>query len=150
MAVKIKQGVALAQLSLTPLIDIVFLLLIFFLVSTQFIEEDLAEERGKQEKVRQMRIKLPEASEAQPLTSKPRELFIYINQQGQYLVAGRIRTVKELQSDLKQAYTNNPGRVSVVIYADMRVVWNYVVGAMNACNKAKIYDYRVTTRESRG
>ena len=150
MTVKITKGTALEQLSMTPLIDIVFLLLIFFLVSTQFIEEDLADMRGKQERVKQMKINLPEASEAKPLTSRPRELFVYINQQGQYLVAGKIHSLNKLQAALDQAYVNNPGRASVVIYADKRVQWNFVVAVMNACNRAKIHDYRVTTREGRG
>ncbi len=45
---------------------------------------------------------------------------------------------------------NNPGRASVVIRADKRCLWEYVVAAMNACKKAKIRDYRVTTREGPG
>ena len=40
MAVKIKKGNALSALSLTPLIDVVFLLLVFFLVTTRFAQED--------------------------------------------------------------------------------------------------------------
>ena len=40
MAVNINKGQALGALSLTPLIDVVFLLLIFFLVATKFAEED--------------------------------------------------------------------------------------------------------------
>ena len=51
MAVKIKKGTALGALSLTPLIDIVFLLLIFFLVATRFAEED-----------RERDVELPSAS----------------------------------------------------------------------------------------
>ena len=53
MAVKIKQGRALAALSMTPLIDVVFLLLIFFLVATRFEQED-----------RELDVVLPSASEA--------------------------------------------------------------------------------------
>ena len=40
MAVKIKKGAALGALSITPLIDVVFLLLIFFLVATRFEEAE--------------------------------------------------------------------------------------------------------------
>ena len=57
MAVRIDKGSALDSLSLTPLIDIVFLLLIFFLVATKFAEEE-----------RELAVMLPEASEAQPLS----------------------------------------------------------------------------------
>ncbi len=136
MATKFKTGSALSQLSLTPLIDIVFLLLIFFLVATRFAEEE-----------REMDVLLPEASEAQPLTRKPRELFININHEGRYFVGGKIVTLEELQPLLQAAYVNNPGRASVVIRADRHCRWEYVVAAMNACNRAKIRDYRVTTTE---
>jgi biopolymer transport protein ExbD len=137
MAVKIDTGKALANLSLTPLIDIVFLLLIFFLVATRFAEEE-----------RELDVLLPEASEAQPLTSKPGELFINIDQQGDYYVTGKVLSLPELERTLKAASVNNPGRVSVVIRADRRVMWDYVVAAMNACNKAQIRDYCATTLEA--
>ncbi len=136
MATKFKPGSALSQLSLTPLIDIVFLLLIFFLVATRFAEEE-----------RELDVLLPEASEAQPLTSKPRELFINIDHEGRYYVTGKIVSLAELQPLLHAAYVNNPGRASVVIRADRRCHWEHVVAAMNACNRARIRDYRVTTKE---
>ena len=134
MAVKLDKGLALSSVSLMPLLDVIFLLLIFFLVATRFAEEE-----------RELDVLLPDASEAQPLTSKPGELFINIDRQGRYYVTGKILTLEELDRTLRAASVNNPGRLSVIIRADKRVVWSYVVAAMNACNKAKIRDYRVTT-----
>ena len=134
MVVNIDKGQALGNIRLMPLIDVVFLLLIFFLVATRFAEEE-----------RELDVLLPDASEAQPLTSKPGELFINIDQQGRYYVTGKTLALDELHRTLRTAAVNNPGRVSVIIRADKRVVWSYVVAAMNACNKAKIRDYRVTT-----
>ena len=139
MAVKINKGSALASLNLTPLIDVVFLLLIFFLVATKFAEEE-----------RELDVLLPEASEAQPLTSKPREMFINIDDKGRYFVTGKILTLDQLYPILKAAWVNNPGRASVVIRADKRCRWEFVVAAMNACNKANIRDYRVTTKKGAG
>ena len=134
MAVKLDKGLALSSVSLMPLLDVIFLLLIFFLVATRFAEEE-----------RELDVLLPDASEAQSLTSKPGELFINIDTQGRYYVTGKILTLEELDRTLRAASVNNPGRVSVIIRADKRVVWSYVVAAMNACNKARIRDYRVTT-----
>ncbi|MFW6125196.1 MAG: ExbD/TolR family protein [Pirellulales bacterium] len=134
---KINTGSALSSLGLTPLIDIVFLLLIFFLVATRFAEEE-----------REMDVMLPEASEAQPLTSKPRELFINIDADGRYFVTGKLVTLADLQPILDKAYVNNPGRASAIIRADRRCQWQPIVAAMNACNRAKIRDYRVTTKGS--
>jgi biopolymer transport protein ExbD len=139
MSVKIDRGSALSSLNMTPLIDVVFLLLIFFLVATRFAEEE-----------RELEVLLPEASEAQPLMSKPRETFINIDAEGRYFVTGKVLTIGQLQSVLNEAYVNNPGRASVVIRADRRVPFDHVVGAMNACVKAKIRDYRVTTKEGPG
>jgi len=134
---KLSNNSALSSLGLTPLIDIVFLLLIFFLVATRFAEEE-----------REMDVMLPEASEAQPLTSKPRELFINIDADGQYFVTGKVVSLDELQPILDAAYVNNPGRASAIIRADKRCRWEPIVAAMNACNKAKIRDYRITTKEN--
>ena len=136
MAVTVNKGAALDSLSMTPLIDVVFLLLIFFLVATRFAEEE-----------REMNVRLPEASEAMPLTSKPRELFVNIGADGRYFVSGKTVTLDELHPILKTAHVNNPGRASVVVRADQRCRWKYVVAVMNACQEAKIRDYRVTTRK---
>ena len=136
MTVRIQKGKALEGLALTPLIDIVFLLLIFFLVATKFAEEE-----------RELDILLPDASEAKPLISKPRELFINIDAQGDYFVTGKAVDIESLAQILTNAWTHNPGHRSVIIRADKRCHWQAVVAAMNACNRAKIRDYRVTTRE---
>jgi biopolymer transport protein ExbD len=136
MAVKIKKGSALDALSLTPLIDVVFLLLIFFLVATEFAEQE-----------REMRVLLPDASEARPSTSVPRELFINIDAEGRYFVTGKVLTLEELSQVLERTWVNNPSRASVIIRADRRCRFQYVVDAMNACNKANIRDYRVAARE---
>ena len=139
MSVKIDKGSAFASLNLTPLIDCVFLLLIFFLVASKFAEEE-----------RELDVLLPEASEAQPLTGKPREMFVNIDQQGRYFVTGKLMDLAELERVLKAAWVNNPGRASVIIRADRRCQVEYLVAAMNACNKANIRDYKITTRETSG
>lgn len=139
MAVKIPKGTALAQLSLTPLIDVVFLLIIFFLVATRFADEE-----------REMRLALPEASEAQPLTRPPIQLSVNIDEKGRYYVKHKLLNLDQLQAELDKAYVNNPGRVSVVIRADRSCRWEFVVAAMVACNKAKIRDYTTTVLPGKG
>jgi len=134
MAVKISKGSALESLTMTPLIDVVFLLLIFFLVASKFAEQE-----------RELDVLLPSASEAQPLIDKPREVFINVDAEGRYFVTGKFVTLDELHPVLNRAWVNNPGRVSVVIRADKRCRWQYIVSAMNACRKAHIRDYRVAT-----
>lgn len=132
MSVQIDKGRALGMINFMPLIDIVFLLLIFFLVATRFEEEE-----------REMDVILPQASEARPLSSKPQELIVNVDQVGTYLVRRNTYTAVALARLLRQASTDNPGRQSVKIRADHRCHWKFVVEVMNLCNKAGIRDYAV-------
>lgn len=134
MPVAIKKSTALGKLNLTPMIDVVFLLLIFFLVATKFEEQE-----------RELNVVLPQASEAMPLTAKPKELFVNVDREGRYIVNGQQLNLAALLDTLRQAAASNPGRQTVIIRADKRCVWEHVVAVMNLCNKAHIRDYRVTT-----
>ncbi len=147
MAVKINRGTALASMTLTPLIDVVFLLLIFFLVATTFKEEE-DQERAKAENA--MSVELPQASEAKPLTSRPKALPVYVNHRGDFYVSshGKDAIPREgLLEILKQAHADNPGRQKVLIKADRRVPFEHVVVVMDLCNKANIRDYSISTAE---
>jgi biopolymer transport protein ExbD len=134
MAVNIRKGRALATLSLTPLIDIVFLLLIFFLVATRFAEED-----------RKLEVQLPTASDAQPVTEQPQEIAINIDDQGRFFVGGQYVEEDELFQLLQSARINNPLGQPVVIRADQRVPFQFVALVMNLCNRAGIFNYTVAT-----
>jgi len=134
MAVNINKGQALDYLSLTPLIDIVFLLLIFFLVATRFAEED-----------RELEVFLPSASEAKPLIVKPREIFINVNAQGQYFLAKQVMAIDALERHLAAALAHNPVGQTVIIRADKRCQWDHVASAINACHRVGIHDIRPTT-----
>jgi biopolymer transport protein ExbD len=136
MSVKINKGRALDGINMTPMIDCVFLLLIFFLVATRFEEME-----------REMNVVLPQASEAMPLTAKPKELFVNVDRDGKFIVRGQSLAAAELLATFEQAAADNPGRQTVIIRADKRCVWEHVVEVMNLCNKAHIRDYRVTTAE---
>jgi len=135
MAVKIHKS-STRVFNLTPMIDCVFQLLIFFLVATRFAEEE-----------RELDVVLPQASEAQPITVRPRELVVNVDAEGRYTISGKALSLAELQKTLDALGANNPLRASVVVRADERCLWRFVVAAMNACLKAGIHDYRVTTRE---
>lgn len=134
MSIRIPKSSTSGKLNMTPMIDCVFLLLIFFLVATRLEEEE-----------RYLDVVLPQASEAMPLTAKPQELFVNVDRLGRYFVSGQLLTQDTLLAALRQASTNNPGRQTVIIRADKRCVWEHVVAVMNMCNKARIRDYRVTT-----
>ena len=135
MPISLNKGKAAGLLDLTPMLDMVFNLLIFFMVVSRFAKED-----------RELDVVLPSASEARPLTAKPKELFVNIDREGRYFLDGKILSEPEVDSFLSRAARDNPLGQSVVIRADKRVVFDYVVVVMNLCNKVGIRDYTVTTQ----
>ena len=137
MAVRINKGSAMQQLPVVPLVDTVLNLLIFFLVATRFAAAD-------------RELELPSASAAKPLTTKVAPLAVNIDADGRYFLQGKPITLGELYRALRTARADNPVGVSVVIGADQRCRWQHVVAAMDACNKAKIRDYHITTSAEGG
>ena len=124
MSFKIQKGKALDSLNLTPLIDVVFLLLIFFLVATQFSQDD-----------QQLPIKLPSAQSAVPMTIEPEEL----------VVRGQGVDLATLEGILRQALADNPVQQTVVLRGDKRVEFQTIVSLVDLCNRLKIPSYRFTT-----
>lgn len=136
MPVKLNHGKALAMLSLTSLIDVVFLLLIFFLVATKFAEEDAA---------RELNVRLPSASMAKPITHRPETINVTIDANERISVAGKQMTLPELEAYLSTAKTNNPLGQNVKVRADRRATIQSGVNVINACNKAGIESYSLET-----
>lgn len=111
--------------NLTPVIDIVFLLLIFFLVATRY-------DREQQE--REVDINLPEITEAQPL-SMARDLVINITSDGRFKAVGKEWNERELADLIKQAREANPQR-SALIAGDSESALKFTVRVKGLCNQA--------------
>ncbi|EMB16846.1 MULTISPECIES: ExbD/TolR family protein [Rhodopirellula] len=136
MAVQLKRSNVAGTLSLTPLIDVVFLLLIFFLVTSEFEDEE-----------RQLDIVLPSATSAVPMTSKPREVVVDINADGTVFLRGKATPLKELELLLQKAVASNPTNQTVVIRADQNASFQPVVNVMDVCNRTGVSDYSVSTKD---
>ena len=132
MSVKIDKGRLGAGLEMTSMIDIVFLLMIFFLVASKLDEAD-----------RSIDVVLPQASAAKPLTSRPREFVVNIDRDGNYFAGARPMRLEDLKDLLRQAATDNPQRQAVIVRADENTLHKFVVAAMDACVQAGIEDYQV-------
>lgn len=130
MAIQLNKGKASGLLDLTPMIDMVFNLLIFFMVITNFAKEE-----------RDLPVQLPAGSEAMPLTAKPKEIFVSIDKDGRYFVQSKLLTEQELGKLLVDSATNNPTQQAVRIRADERSNWKSVARAFYLCNQAGIHDY---------
>ena len=124
------------SVNLTPLIDVVFLLLIFFMVSTTFTRET------------QLSIDLPEAT-GQTREAEEGEIEILIDESGQYRVNGRglvdqrIRTLQAAIYKISAGDTTMP----LIITADAETAHQWVVRAMDAVGKMGFVHLSITTRQ---
>ena len=136
MPVQLNKGRSFGLLDMTPMIDMVFNLLIFFMVVTRFAEEERA-----------LEVPLPQGTEAMPIIQRPKELYVNIDQEGRYFVDRTMLDLAEFRSVLRQAKANNPTGQTVIIRADKRAAWDFVATAMRLCNEAGIRDYSASLAE---
>lgn len=115
-------------LDLTPMIDMVFLLLIFFLVATSF-----------QQAEREMKVALPFANAAGPISAALREIVINVDAQGRIIIAGRTMTPDALAEMIRQAVASNPEQ-KVSIRGDRATPYANVVGVLDVCKKNGIQE----------
>jgi biopolymer transport protein ExbD len=125
---------ATAEIAMTPLIDMMFLLIIFFLVSTAFIDPE-----------KDQNIRLPEVAEGVARRKAPEEMIINVRQGGVLVVSGRIVTLEELQEQLHQAVRTDPNQV-VRVRGDAMAYHQQVVRVLEACQKANVKTVSVVTR----
>ncbi len=116
--------------NLTPVIDVVFLLLIFFLVATRFNQEE-----------REIATRLAEVAQAQPLTMPPSEVIVNITEKGEYIVAGETLNEDSLRNFLHQISLKNPGTQKVQLRTDERVWFRYPARVMGICERENIEHY---------
>ncbi|MGM0767358.1 MAG: ExbD/TolR family protein [Pseudomonadota bacterium] len=126
---------------LTPLIDVVFLLLIFFMVSTTFTRES------------HLQVELPQASAEARAETEVREIDVVINAEGQYilnertLVNNRRETLERAVRELAEGDNSLP----YVITADARTPHEFVVRAMDVAGRLGFARLSITTeREADG
>ena len=123
------------EVNLTSLIDVVLLLLIFFMVSTSFVKQS------------QISIRLPEADSAAIVEEVPEQLDIMITEQGTYLVNGRelINSRPETVRNALQKLSGGNTDLPLTISADANARHQHVVTAMDVAGKLGFVKISIAT-----
>ena len=112
------------SIEMTPIIDMVFLLLIFFLVATTY-----------QQSERELAIALPEAEAAGPISTMLREIIININAQGDIIVGGQAISLNELRTLVSDAVRMNPDQ-KVSVRGDKDLPYGTIARVLDVCKAA--------------
>ena len=136
MPLKVQKDIA-SSINLTPLIDIVFLLIIFFMVGTRFSELNEME--------RNIPLQVPAVSNAAALTSAPRKRVINVLEDVSIVLDKKTVTLDQLQAELANARQQYK-QLGVVIRGDQSAHFDKVANVMAICRQADISDLNISVR----
>ncbi|MDP7552023.1 MAG: biopolymer transporter ExbD [Nitrospinaceae bacterium] len=120
------------SLDLTPLVDVVFLLLIFFMVSTVFVDFK-----------RRMDISLPTSKVSIP-DETPKAIELEITVDKQVFLNGDKVSLKSLESALKKIDTDK--KKAAIIRADKNLPYGDVIKVMGMLQSARVLDISVAVQ----
>jgi biopolymer transport protein ExbD len=115
------------EFELTPMIDIVFLLIAFFMTLISFISAELVE------------LKLPDANQASIPKDPGERQFISIDQEGKVFIGATESSYAALPNALNTMRAQYPN-LKVFLRADAQTSHRFVNQAMEACAQAGIFD----------
>ncbi|NQT07346.1 MAG: biopolymer transporter ExbD [Candidatus Omnitrophica bacterium] len=122
--VELKKG----QLDIAPLIDVVFLLLIFFMLTSSFMAQ-----KG-------IKVNLPNAVSSEPIISK--NLIIYVTAKNELLVGDETLSFDKLDSRIAEAAR---AKKHILIKADKKASMGKVVAIWDLCRDAGISNINIAT-----
>jgi len=123
-----------AQIDLTPMLDVVFIMLIFFIVTASFIKEAGVE------------VNRPEASTQQPKENV--NILIAVNANNEIWMDKRRVDVRAVRANIERLRAENP-KGGVVIQADNQSNTETVVSVLDAAREAGVYDVSLSTDPKR-
>lgn len=130
-----KRSIEEPRLDLTPMVDCVFLLLIFFMISTTFVETP------------GLTIKLPEST-AQTIARVPKELKIYLDKSGQIFHQDRPVTLEQFKVLLREPGAA-AGQTTFLLLADREARHGRVVMLMDLAQEAGFGKLAIATEQRR-
>jgi biopolymer transport protein ExbD len=122
------------QLNLTPMIDVLFLLIMFFLVAASF--NDLE---------RNIEVQVPRVANAGDAVGPPQPRVVNVFADGHIDLDGRAVTLAELTSQLATGHAV-VGEPAVVVRGDANCAFQHVASALGACRAASVSDLGITVR----
>ena len=123
---------------LTPMIDVVFLLLIFFMVTTTFLDPERA-----------IDIELPTAQSGTEPRTPPDEVIVNVEEDGSIVIDGRRLVFDDLVRELKGVALHNAA-TPITIRGHRRAQHQAIVRVMDACGVAGLSNLAVGTSAQEG
>ncbi len=126
-----------AVLQMTSLMDVVFLLLCFFMTANEFARWET-----------EVGITLPTAQSATIPGRMPGEIILNLNAKGDVTINGVKLTLAEVTERMKRIAENFPGQ-PVVIRADKASSYETLMSLIDACRTANVWNFSLATKDEK-
>ena len=123
--------VTLSEINITPLLDLAFVLLIIFVITTPLLEQSIS-------------LKLPKGGQPDPKISKEDIRTVEITPEGKYRLDKMPMSLGQLENELDKDYRANKNLV-VYIRADRKSPLEYFAALTDACQRHGISRYSLRT-----
>ncbi len=120
------------EINMTPMLDVVFIMLIFFIVTTSFVKEAGID------------VNRPEAATA--VKKERANILVAISDQGEIWINKRQIDVRAVQANIERLKAENP-QGSVVIQADKKATTETLIKVMDASRAAGVFDVSIAAQE---
>ncbi|NNE42573.1 MAG: biopolymer transporter ExbD [Gemmatimonadetes bacterium] len=116
------------EINITPMLDVVFIMLIFFIVTASFVKEAGID------------VNKPDASTAEP--KQKANILVAIDAQGSIWIDRRQVDPRAVRANIERLHAENP-QGTVVIQADENATTKTLVQVMDAARQAGVYDVAI-------
>lgn len=123
------------RVDIVPMIDVMFILVVFFMLSTTFRSEPAG-----------IQVDLPKAVTG--VVQEQAELRITVNEQGAMFVNGVSAGADQLREQVRQAVAVRPDTI-IIVSADRKVAYDYVVRAMDLAREGGAYRIALSVESPR-
>ncbi|MFQ3194079.1 MAG: biopolymer transport protein ExbD [Colwellia sp.] len=120
------------EINMTPMLDVVFILLIFFIVTASFVKEAGIE------------VNRPEAATA--VKKERANILVAISDKGDVWINKRRVDVRAVQANIERLKAENP-QGTVVIQADKKATTDILIKVMDSARAAGVYDVSIAAQE---
>jgi len=125
-----------AEIDLTPMLDVVFIMLIFFIVTASFIKE------------KSLGLNVPENTEnLPPPETASKSILVQINANDEIFIDQRRVDIRSVRSLIAQKSAENP-EGGVVVMANEQASTSSYVAIADAAREAKIYNVSLVPRKN--
>ena len=124
-----------SQIDLTPMLDVVFIMLIFFIVTASFVKESGID------------VSRPPTTD-QPPDSDNKNIVFVVSDSGEIEFEGRRIDVRSVRANVERVHAENP-QAKVIISASPKAKTELFVEISDQAREAGVYDISLATKESK-